>query len=202
MKKILCFGDSNTYGFNPENHERYDENTRWTGILKRRLKDKFEVIEGGCNNRNGFVESNEGAELTGYMVLPEYLALKPDIVLLAVGIHDLQRFYKPELDVIKNGLERLIRMTKDAGAIPVVITPPVLSDIILKGYFLIQFDEVSVQKSQHLPEIYNNVAHATKTHCINLNEYVSPSDIDGLHYSAESHKIISDKIYDFIVNVF
>ena len=28
MKKILCFGDSNTYGFIPSSGKRYDENSR------------------------------------------------------------------------------------------------------------------------------------------------------------------------------
>lgn len=47
MKKILCFGDSNTFGFNPENGKRFDEQTRWAGKLKIALKNKFEVIEKG-----------------------------------------------------------------------------------------------------------------------------------------------------------
>ena len=34
MKKILCYGDSNTFGFNPENGKRFDNLTRWSGILK------------------------------------------------------------------------------------------------------------------------------------------------------------------------
>ena len=31
MKRILCFGDSNTWGFAPKDGYRFDENTRWTG---------------------------------------------------------------------------------------------------------------------------------------------------------------------------
>ena len=45
MKNILCFGDSNTFGFNPENGSRYDKNTRWTGILQFLCKDNFHIIE-------------------------------------------------------------------------------------------------------------------------------------------------------------
>ena len=33
MKKVLCFGDSNTFGFIQESGKRYDKNTRWSGIL-------------------------------------------------------------------------------------------------------------------------------------------------------------------------
>lgn len=33
MKQIVCFGDSNTYGLIPGTTDRYDWNTRWTGIV-------------------------------------------------------------------------------------------------------------------------------------------------------------------------
>ena len=62
-KRILCFGDSNTYGFIPENGLRYDENTRWTGILKKISGDEFQIIEAGGNNRTGFTDSVDGTFL-------------------------------------------------------------------------------------------------------------------------------------------
>lgn len=34
MKNILCFGDSNTWGFNAETKERFAADVRWTGVLK------------------------------------------------------------------------------------------------------------------------------------------------------------------------
>ena len=37
MKHVLCFGDSNTWGFIPGTCKRYDEHTRWTGILQDEL---------------------------------------------------------------------------------------------------------------------------------------------------------------------
>jgi len=45
MKNILCYGDSNTYGYNPENGQRYDYNIRWTGILQNLLGLEYRVIE-------------------------------------------------------------------------------------------------------------------------------------------------------------
>ena len=30
MKTIVCYGDSNTYGYNPENGFRYEYEERWT----------------------------------------------------------------------------------------------------------------------------------------------------------------------------
>ena len=33
MKKIICYGDSNTFGYNPKDGSRFDENIRWTSDL-------------------------------------------------------------------------------------------------------------------------------------------------------------------------
>ena len=34
---ILCFGDSNTWGYKPDKTGRFDENTRWTALLQKKL---------------------------------------------------------------------------------------------------------------------------------------------------------------------
>ena len=93
MKKILCFGDSNTFGFNPENYKRYNENERWSGILKNQLKNEFIVIEKGCNNRCGF-NDNQDLELCGYKSLEKELKEDINIVILQLGINDTQIQYQ------------------------------------------------------------------------------------------------------------
>ena len=56
MKTILCFGDSNTWGFNCLDLQddlpfRFDFQTRWTGILSATLGSQFRIIEEGLNGR-------------------------------------------------------------------------------------------------------------------------------------------------------
>lgn len=51
MTTILCYGDSNTYGYNPVNGLRYPKGVRWTGVLQKMLGEEYEVIEEGCNGR-------------------------------------------------------------------------------------------------------------------------------------------------------
>ena len=50
-KRIVCFGDSNTWGYNPKTGERYDENTRWPMRMQQILGDAYQVIEEGQNGR-------------------------------------------------------------------------------------------------------------------------------------------------------
>lgn len=39
MKNILCFGDSNTWGYDPVTGSRYAYDVRWTGRLQQMLPD-------------------------------------------------------------------------------------------------------------------------------------------------------------------
>ena len=50
--KILCYGDSNTWGYiSGTDHQRYGENERWTRLLGDLLGNEFEIIEEGLNSR-------------------------------------------------------------------------------------------------------------------------------------------------------
>jgi lysophospholipase L1-like esterase len=37
MKSILCFGDSNTWGWNPETAGRYETRNSWPGVMHKQL---------------------------------------------------------------------------------------------------------------------------------------------------------------------
>ncbi len=199
MKKVLCFGDSNTYGFVPGKCTRYDKNTRWTGVLQALCGSDFSIIEGGCNNRTAFVDNPAGVEQTGYKILPEYFTKDYfDIVVLAIGINDLQLFFRPTLEEFEQGMEKLIKITKDLSPnAKIILVCPSKLDLagIKSGVFSFQFDEISVEKSYHLPQIYKKLAEKHACKLVDLNEIAKVSPLDGLHFSAESHKKIAENLY-------
>ena len=48
IRSILCFGDSNTYGVNPEDNSRFPLSIRWTGRLQSLLgHEGYQVVEEG-----------------------------------------------------------------------------------------------------------------------------------------------------------
>ena len=51
MRTILCYGDSNTWGSDPETGERFEEEVRWPGVLRRALGNGYHVIEEGLPGR-------------------------------------------------------------------------------------------------------------------------------------------------------
>lgn len=199
MKKVLCFGDSNTYGFIPQSGLRYDKNTRWTGILQSLCRNELEVIEAGCNNRTAFIDNPAGIEQTGYKILPKYLKAEYfDIIILAIGVNDLQLFFKPTLKEFEQGIEKLVQITKELSPkSKIILTCPAKLNLdgINNGIFSFQFDEISVETSYHLPQIYKKLAEKHACKLVDLNEIAKVSPLDGLHFSPESHKKIAENLY-------
>ncbi len=202
MKKILCFGDSNTYGYIPGTGDRFDINTRWSGILKTLLKDRYDVIEAGCNNRTCFSDNPAGINQTGYKILPEYLKDDIDIVVLAIGINDLQTKYNSNTKDFEKGLELVIKMTRQKlpAAKIILAAPSKLEKNILKGYFGEMFDENSIKKSRIIGEIYKKTAENQNCIFVDFDKTAKVSEIDGLHYMPQEHKKIAQYLYDIIIS--
>jgi len=193
MKKVLCFGDSNTYGFIPETGGRYDKNTRWTGILQNLSKKYLQITAAGANNRTGFTISAGGDFLTGHKILPELLNDDFDVVIIAIGVNDLQKFYdNTEVD-IKAGIEKLIGIVRKKlpYAKIIIAAPAVITENVLKSYFSTFFDKKSIEKSFLIAPVYKQAAEANGCIFVDLNDVAKVSEIDGLHYSAGSHRRIA-----------
>ena len=203
MKKILCYGDSNTFGFNPSNGLMFDKNIRWTDILQNNLINEFEVINEGFCDRTGFTDNPKGFIFSAQKHFPKILSDISfiDILILAIGTNDLQFQYNITSETIKNGLEKLINTAKAKSGKIIIIPPVKLNEQILKGYFKCQFDQTSIDKSKHIDTIYKNTAKEFNCFYFDINEFTKPSDIDGLHYSEFSHNIIACKLTDFIHNI-
>ena len=74
MKRILCYGDSNTWGHNPTGIDpvtgaigRYSEGVRWTGVMQRELGEEYFVCEEGLCGRTTVFEDPTHYGWNGYM---------------------------------------------------------------------------------------------------------------------------------------
>ena len=103
-KTILCYGDSNTWGFVPcqENYQsctkRYSREIRWTGRLQCLLGEDFYVIEEGLNSRTTNVDYFVLPNRNGATYLPSclYSHAPIDLVVLALGGNDLKTYFKSD----------------------------------------------------------------------------------------------------------
>lgn len=91
MKRILCYGDSNTWGCIPGVYARYPEAARWTGIMAKQLGDGYRIHEDGINGRSTVWNDPEnpcrnGLAGIGYAL---YRSKPLDLVIVMLGTNDL-----------------------------------------------------------------------------------------------------------------
>lgn len=204
MKKIICYGDSNTFGFNPKGGTRFDENTRWTSLLQKNLSLEYEVINEGVCDRTGFVNNPKGFLYSAPKHFPKFILKSEnfDILILWLGTNDLQIQYNISIGTIEKGLENLIKSAQTKAKNIIIIPSVILSEKVLEGFFNFQFDKTSIVKSRKIGRIFRQIAGANHCAYFDINKIVTPCDFDGLHYDENSHKIIADKLTEFIKKTF
>ena len=150
------------------------------------------------NNRTGFFESLDGLKQSGTKYLPIVLEQYQNIdsCILSLGTNDLQFFYNLDEEITENGLTNLIKILKNTNPeIKIIIIPPVkIKENIINGRFSFQFDLTSVEKVHQVFHIFKKVAEKENCYYLDLNEFVTPSEIDGLHFRKSSHKLIAEKL--------
>ena len=205
MKKILCYGDSNTFGFIPENCKRYDKDSRWSGILSEILKENYQVIEEGMNNRTGFFKNPEGLKQSGGEYLSVFLQnhRNLDICIISLGTNDAQFFYNLDENSTKNGLQNLIDSVREVNIkTNIIIVPPVkITENILHSGFSMMFNRESIDKINKVFPIFEQIAKENNCLYFDFNHITSPAQKDGLHYTKESHTIIANKLAEFILAI-
>ncbi len=203
MKKIICYGDSNTFGFNPKDASRFDENTRWTSVLQKILGEEYEIINEGMCDRTGFADNPNGFLFCASKHFPKFIKMPEaiDYLILWIGTNDLMSQYDISFETIEKGLENLITLAQSKTGEIIIIPPVILSDNILKGYFADRFDKTSIDKSTKVGEIYKKLSNIHNCKFFDVNVFVKPSEIDGLHYDEISHKIIAEKLAQLFLNV-
>ena len=204
MKKILCYGDSNTFGYNPFDSSRFDEKTRWTALLQENLGSDFEIIEEGACDRTGIADNDKGFLYSAQRHFPKMITKTKnvDLLILAIGTNDLQFKYDLTVHQFENGLEKLIVTAKNNVRRIILIPPVILHENVLEGFFKFQFDETSVSKSKKIGKIYRKLSNLYGLDYFDLNNFVKPSNVDGLHYDSKGHNIISTKLSNYIKGIF
>ncbi len=206
MKTILCYGDSNTWGYNPVTKKRHDYNLRWTTILQKELGNDFLVIPEGQNGRTTVWEDPIELHKNGASYLPPCMeSHKPiDLIIIMLGTNDLkQRFSLPAAD-IANGAGVLVDIVKKSNFGPNDTPPEILLIIPPKVQKLTDYAETfagSKEKSQKFPVEYKTVAKNKKVQYLEIGKYVHCSDADGIHFESDQlstlGKLITKKVSSF-----
>lgn len=212
MKRIICFGDSNTYGYDPRNGGRYDEDTRWPKLLQKKLGDGYEVFEEGQNGRTIANEDPwEGGTKCGMdYVLPMLESKKPvDLLIIMLGSNDLKKkFSLPAADIAGSLMTMLTKIKgycKYFIGIPdmqiLILSPPALSEPLSESYFAEFFDPDTVERSKELAKWFGTVAKQFECHFLDATHMICAGDVDHLHLSPEGHAKMSEIVYEKVKEI-
>lgn len=202
--RLLCYGDSNTWGYiSGSDHKRYGNKERWTKLLAELLGDEFEIIEEGLNSRtlisNDTRPGKEGKNGYEYLI-PCLDTHDPiDLVILMLGTNELKSVYNKTAEQIGNILEEyfvktiLNRKSQIGNNYPklLLVTPPVVNE---NTEYCKQKDKYlgAMQKSKELNLIYKNIAK--KYDCYFLGNEELTTGVDGVHLTKESHKKLAEML--------
>jgi lysophospholipase L1-like esterase len=192
-RTILCFGDSNTWGYDPATQERFPRDRRWTGVLRRELGEGYLVIEGGLNGRTTVWDD----PIEGYKNGKEYLipcleTHKPlDLAVIMLGTNDLKtRFSVPACDIAAGAGVLVDIVTKsdtgpgDGAPQVLLIAPPPIARL---SDFAEKF-EGGTAKSMTLSRHFRLVAEERGCALLDASEVIISSDVDGIHLDLSEHR--------------
>ncbi|MCD6521135.1 MAG: SGNH/GDSL hydrolase family protein [Anaerolineae bacterium] len=199
MWEILCYGDSNTWGYNPHTMDRYPRDVRWTGVLQRELGLDYHVIEEGLNGRTTVWDD----PIEGYKNGREYLipcleTHKPlDVVVILLGTNDLKHRFSLTAFDIAAGAGVLVDVVQKSQAgrenrapeVLLIAPPPLgkLSDFT-------QMFQGGVEKSKELGRFYKAVAEEKGCHFLDAGQILVSSEADGVHFDPEGHKALGQAV--------
>ncbi len=202
-KTVLCYGDSNTYGYMPGSGMRYPADVRYPGRLRSLLGDDYVIIEEGCNGRTTIHDDPIDGWKNGLDYLRPCLSShKPvDIVVLMLGSNDLKYTFHLTAEQIAKGAGELVDVIKaftaeKQGFVPkiILVSPPEIGQGIRSSDFYGAFYEEAIEESKKFPGCYKAIADEKDCIFFNAAEYVRPSDEDSLHLTAEGHKALADEL--------
>lgn len=200
MKRVLCYGDSNTWGYMPGLGTRFPADVRWTGVAASLLREQCILLEDGLNGRTTVFDDpytgfRNGKKGLGYSLCSQ---APIDLLVLCLGTNDLKF-----TNVIgaKKGLEELLRQIAlddacfDAAMIPIFTQGPkvlVISPIPLHPDIATLRPDSSMAgkyaDSAQFARCYQAVAEARGMYYLDAAQYASASPVDCVHMDAQSHQ--------------
>lgn len=192
MKRILIYGDSNTFGTAPmrdlEDSPVLARGARWGDKLAEAFGGEYEVVIEGLPGRTTvFDDPVEGEHLNGLRILPAIIhSHKPiDLLIIALGTNDQkQKFGLGAIDIAL-GVTRLVREAQESGEVGAVVAicpPPLeisgeLGDIFHGG----------PERGTDLPRLMERSVKRQGALFFDAGQHIRVDPLDGVHWSDVAH---------------
>lgn len=194
MQTLLCFGDSNTWGYDPADRGwyRYDRDVRWTGILAG--TGRYKVYNEGVNGRQ--VPHDPGS----LKLMDGVLQTHPDAdrLLIMLGTNDLFHMWPATAERIGQRMERVFtevpameHFHREGREVILIAPPLVIADEDLYGPYI-------TKASAGLAAVYAGIARERGARFADASAWRIHMSYDGVHFSAAGHRAFADRLMEFL----
>ncbi len=209
-KHILCFGDSNTWGYDAVNGGRYDDDIRWTMQLQGILGTNYLVVEEGLSGRTTVFDDPLNEGLSGLSALTSTLMshCPLDLMVLMLGTNDCKERFSANATNIKDGMLRLVKKARQiecwAGAPNILVVAPIIIDqrIYTSPLNGPGMGMGCAEKSEKLPGLYAQAAKDFGFSFMDSNPHVKAADKDFMHFDQDSNarfaQALAEKIKEIL----
>ncbi|QDZ02438.1 SGNH/GDSL hydrolase family protein [Nitratireductor mangrovi] len=198
MKTILCYGDSLTWGYNPEGPSRHAPADRWPDFLQAALGERVRVIAEGLNGRTTAFDDHLGsADRNGARILPTLLTTHAplDLIIIMLGANDMKPFVCGQAIGAKQGMERLVAIVRghsypldEAAPEVLVVAPPPLCETADPDFAAMFAGGLA--QSRMLASFYADLADVNGCGFFDAGSVAETSPADGVHLDAENTRAI------------
>lgn len=171
--KVVCFGDSNTYGYDPRSWlgGRYPAESRWVDLLAQ--KTGWEVVNLGENGRC-------------IPLRPMPLPADADLVIVMLGTNNLLQGCTPE-----KAADRMKRFLQSLPLAPehiLLIAPPPMAP----GEWVT--DSSLIESSHLLAKYYRELAGQLGVRFADAGDWHITLAYDGVHFTGQGHRAFAEKL--------
>ena len=193
---ILCYGDSNTWGYVPNINgyskdaimQKYDEKDCWWYSLKKNNNVRINGLCGRCIAHENRWLKNRNASATIINELKQCNNI--DLLIIQLGTNDCKSEYENTPKEITENLDSLIRIIKKQTSAKIMIISP--TKIVENNKITQKYYKGAEKKSTELNSCYKNLASQRDL------LFVSGLDLklgeDGEHLTKEGHMLLGRRV--------
>lgn len=212
MKTILCYGDSLTFGSNPQaGGPRHAYDDRWPTALEAGLGGRARTIAEGLGGRTTVHDDwFADADRNGARILPTLLrSHQPlDMVIIMLGTNDLKPFLGRTAQEAANGMRRLVQIIRANAAaenldVPqiMLMAPPPLCDSANSDMMEHFGRNDAIAQSKLFAKWYAQRAKEVGAHFFDAGTVATADPRDGVHLDAANTRAIGMALVPYVKSI-
>ena len=186
MKKLVLYGDSNTYGYDAADFlgGRFSPDVRWAGIVAAKLADKYEVIETGMNGR--MIPDK------GHLLVREMIGKlsEDDTLVIMLGTNDILLTMHPDHRKAVLKMDALLSLFRKNGApFRIIVIGPVPS-------YLDEYKDECIAMN----EGFKALCKKHGCYYVDAGAWGIELGVDGAHFTEGGHRVFAARFLEYLKN--